>query len=128
MKKKNLYREQCIRVYVTEEEKKQIRANMHEAGLNTLTNYVRKMALTGRVITIDFITLKESLAETSQYIYELNKIGNNINQIAHKLNQTDWVEKEDIQFLMSEFKKIQSNYVQAQKILIEEIQKITRSH
>lgn len=124
---KNLYRDQLIKVYVTDDEKEQIRKNMQISGLSTLTNYVRLMALNGRVIKIDFSTLKESLSETGQYVYELNKIGNNLNQIAHKLNQTDIVEQEDVEYLVSEFVKIQSNYVKAQEVLLQEIQKLTRS-
>lgn len=125
--KKNLFRNELIKVYVTEEEKKQIRSNMQRSGLSTLTNYVRIMSLNGRVVKIDFSTLKESLAETGQYVYELNKIGNNLNQIAHKLNQTDIVEKEDVSYLVSEFAKLQMNYVKAQEILLQEIQKLTRT-
>ena len=125
MMKKNLFRNELIKVYVTEEEKKQIRSNMQRSGLSTLTNYVRMMSLNGRVVKIDFSTLKESLAETGQYVYELNKIGNNLNQIAHKLNQTDIVEKEDVSYLVSEFAKLQMNYVKAQEILLQEIQKLT---
>lgn len=124
---KNLYRDQLIKVYVTDDEKEQIRKNMQTSGLSTLTNYVRLMALNGRVIKIDFSTLKESLSETGQYVYELNKIGNNLNQIAHKLNQTDIVEQEDVEYLVSEFVKIQSNYIAAQEVLLQEIQKLTRS-
>ncbi|ARV05025.1 plasmid mobilization protein [Enterococcus faecalis] len=127
MMKKNLFRNELIKVYVTEEEKKQIRSNMQRSGLSTLTNYVRMMSLNGRVVKIDFSTLKESLAETGQYVYELNKIGNNLNQIAHKLNQTDIVEKEDVSYLVSEFAKLQMNYVKAQEILLQEIQKLTRT-
>jgi len=127
MKRKNLFRSEMLKVYVTEDEKKQITKNMEIAGLKTLTNYVRMMALNGRVIKIDFATLKESLAETGQYVSELNRIGNNLNQIAHKLNQTDIVEREDVEFLVSEFAKMKSNYNQSQEILLREIQKVTRS-
>lgn len=110
----------------TREEKKKIIENMHKAGLQTLSNYVRLMALNGRVIKIDFTTLKDSLSETGKYVYELNKIGNNLNQIAHKLNQTDIIEREDVEFLISEFAAIQKNYIESQDILLREIQKITR--
>lgn len=127
MNKKRLYRNKMIKVYVTEDEKKQIRKNMESAGLCTLTNYIRLMSLNGRVIKIDFTTLKESLSETGKYVYELNKIGNNLNQIAHKLNQTDIVEKEDVKFLVSEFTEMQTNYVKSLDILLQEIQKIMRT-
>lgn len=126
MDKKKLYRSKLIKVYVTDEEKQRIKKNMQTTGLRTLTNYVRLMALNGRVIKIDFTTLKESLSETGKYVYELNKIGNNLNQIAHKLNQTDIVEREDVEFLVSEFAAIKKNYVKTQDILLQEIQKITR--
>lgn len=127
MNKKRLYRNKMIKVYVTEDEKKQIKKNMESAGLCTLTNYIRLMSLNGRVIKIDFTTLKESLSETGKYVYELNKIGNNLNQIAHKLNQTDIVEKEDVEFLVSEFTEMQTNYVKSLDILLQEIQKIMRT-
>ncbi|MFW8599788.1 plasmid mobilization protein [Enterococcus innesii] len=126
-KKEKRFRDQPILIRVTVEEKQKIKENMNLSGLKTLNNYVRLMALNGRVIKIDFTSLKESLAETGKYVYELNKIGNNINQIAHKLNQTDIVEKEDVEYLVSEFVKIQSNYIKAQEILLQEIQKLTRS-
>lgn len=101
--------------------------NKQASGLGTLSNYVRKMALTGRVIKIDFEPLRNSLSETGEYVYELNKIGNNINQISHKLNQTDIVEKDDVEYLISEFEKMKANYLRAQKILLKEINKLTRT-
>ncbi|MGL9754740.1 hypothetical protein IGK08_002857 [Enterococcus sp. DIV1286c] len=126
MDKKNLFRNEIIKVYVTEEEKQRIKKNMNLARIGTMTNYIRLMALNGWVINIDFTDLKEALGETGQYVSELNMIGNNINQIAHKLNQTDLVEKEDIQYLVSQFAKMQNNYVRSQDILLQEIQKLTR--
>lgn len=127
MRKKELFRSEFVQVYLTKEEKKRIKENMESSGLKTMTNYVRIMALNGLVVKIDFTTLRESLAETGKYVSEFNMIGNNINQIAHKLNQTDIVETEDIQYLVSEFAKMQNNYVRSQDILLQEIQKLTRS-
>lgn len=121
-----MFRNEIVKVYVTEEEKQRIKKNMNLARIGTMTNYIRLMALNGWVINIDFTDLKEALGETGQYVSELNMIGNNINQIAHKLNQTDLVEKEDIQYLVSEFAKMQNNYVRSQDILLQEIQKLTR--
>ncbi|WP_255199829.1 plasmid mobilization protein [Enterococcus gallinarum] len=126
-KKVNRYRSEPILVMVTPEEKKRILMNKQASGLGTLSNYVRMMALNGRVIKIDFEILRKSLSETGEYVYELNKIGNNINQISHKLNQTDIVEKEDVKYLVSEFKKMKINYLKAQQILLQEINKLTRT-
>lgn len=126
MKKKNLFRDEFVQVYLTKEEKEKIKENMERSGQGTLTNYIRLMALNGVVVNINFSDLKEALVETGQYVTELNMIGNNINQIAHKLNQTDLVETEDVQYLVSEFAKIKNNYVRSQDILLQEIQKLTR--
>ncbi|EPH88393.1 bacterial mobilization protein MobC [Enterococcus faecalis 06-MB-DW-09] len=126
MRKKNLYRDEFVQVYMTKEEKKKIKENMKLSGQGTMTNYIRVMALNGFIVNIDFTGLKEALVETGQYVSELNRIGNNINQIAHKLNQTDLVEPEDVQYLTSEFAKMQNNYVKAQKLLLQEINNLTR--
>lgn len=126
-KKINRYRANSILVMVTSKEKQRIRENMNEAGFKKISNYMRNMALHGEVVKNDFVILREALAETGQYVYELNKIGNNLNQIAHKLNQTDLVEKEDVQFLVSEFTKLKNNYIKSQKVLMQGIRKITRS-
>lgn len=126
MRKKKLFRDEFIQVYLTKEEKKRIKENMKLSGQGTMTNYIRLMALNGFIVNIDFADMKEALVETGQYVSELNMIGNNINQIAHKLNQTDIVETEDIQYLVSEFAKMQNNYLKAQKVLLQEISKLTR--
>ncbi len=126
MRRKNLYRDEFVQVYMTKEEKKKIKENMKLSGQGTMTNYIRLMALNGFVVNIDFTDLKEALVETGQYVSELNRIGNNINQIAHKLNQTDLVEPEDVQYLTSEFAQMQNNYVKAQKVLLQEINNFTR--
>lgn len=126
MRRKNLYRDEFVQVYMTKEEKKKIKENMKLSGQGTMTNYIRLMALNGFVVNIDLTDLKEALVETGQYVSELNRIGNNINQIAHKLNQTDLVEPEDVQYLTSEFAQMQNNYVKAQKVLLQEINNFTR--
>lgn len=126
MRRKNLYRDEFVQVYMTKEEKKKIKENMKLSGQGTMTNYIRLMALNGFVVNIDFTDLKEALVETGQYVSELNRIGNNINQIAHKLNQTDLIEPEDVQYLTSEFAQMQNNYVKAQKVLLQEINNFTR--
>ncbi|MGL9969186.1 plasmid mobilization protein [Enterococcus sp. DIV1420a] len=126
MQKKKLFRNKIIKVYITNDEKKKIRRKMEEAEFKKMSNYMRLMALNGEVVKNDFVTLKEALAETGQYVYELNKIGNNLNQIAHKLNQTDIVEKEDVQFLVSEFTKLKNNYIKSQKVLMQGIRKNIR--
>ena len=64
---------------LTEEEKKKILNNMKRANAKTITKYVRELALNeGEIIIYNFSELKDSLSETGKYVYELNKIGNNV--------------------------------------------------
>lgn len=65
--------------YITESESQFLNKKMSEAGIRNKSAYLRKMALDGYIIRQDYEVLKG-------VIYELNRIGNNLNQmtkIAH---------------------------------------------
>ncbi len=65
--------------YVNEDENNLIETKMQQAEIKNKSAYLRKMAIDGYVIKQDFKTVKK-------FIYELNKIGININQIAKVAN------------------------------------------
>ncbi len=67
-------------VRCTEDEKKKITLRAQEAGLN-LSQYIRSMALNGK------ITIKQSDADFDT-IFQLKKIGVNLNQHAKLINST----------------------------------------
>lgn len=69
-----------------------------EVKLNT-THYIRRMALNGYIIEYDLNTLND-------FIYELNKIGVNINQIAKKVNETDSIHTTEIETIQEDMKRI----------------------
>lgn len=90
---------------VTEEEKKIILAKMAQCKTENMGAYLRKMAIDGYVIKIDYSALKK-------HTLELNKIGVNINQIAKRLNQTNRVFYQDIieiKRMMDEIWKLQKS-------------------
>ncbi len=59
-------------------------------GTDNLSGYIRKMAIDGMVIKIDIAELKEICTL-------LRYSGNNLNQIAKRLNENRQVYSEDIQ-------------------------------
>lgn len=127
--KKKLYRNKMLRVYVTEEEKQIILNNMKKINSKTITNYIREMALNeGEIKIYNFSELKDSLSETGKYVYELNKIGNNVNQIAKKVNESDVVATEDVQYLLSQVEQMKSNYETTFNLLLKELNRVMRSN
>lgn len=90
---------------VTEKEKEIILAKMAQSKTENMGAYLRKMAIDGYVIKIDYSALKK-------HTLELNKIGVNINQIAKRLNQTNRVFYQDIREIkrmMDEIWKLQKS-------------------
>ena len=127
--KKKLHRNKPLFIYVTEEEKTKILNNMKRANAKTITNYVRELALKeGEIIIYNFSELKDSLSETGKYVYELNKIGNNVNQIAKKVNESDVVATEDVQYLLSQVEQMKSNYETTFNLLLKELNRVMRSN
>lgn len=81
-------RDREIKVMCTNTERLSIERAATENHM-CISGYMRKMALEGFVIQVDF-------AELKNLIYEINRIGNNINQIAHKVNTEDAATWSDI--------------------------------
>lgn len=123
-KEPNRYRNKTIKLRVTEKEKEKILQGMKSAGYGTLNNYILKMVLNGRIIHVDLEELKQALAPMGNYAFELNKIGNNINQVAKQMNQAG-LDKDQVSYFVDEFVKMKKNYEQAQKNLLKEVSKLT---
>ena len=65
----------CIKCRVTQEEYAYIMQKLQCSGCSTMSDYLRKMAITGMIIRYDSALLKD-LQQS------LQRIGNNVNQIA----------------------------------------------
>lgn len=78
-------------LYFNEDEWEFILKKSNELNINT-TNYIKRMVLNGYIV-------EYNLDKINDLIYEINKIGVNINQIAKKANETDNVYKSDIEEL-----------------------------
>lgn len=96
-----------VKIRMTPEEKELLLKNMETCHCTNMSRYIRAMALRGAVFNTDMSDLKERN-------YELRKIGNNINQIAHKVNSTGSVYKED----MDQLKELMDLVWQSQKYIL----------
>lgn len=78
-----------IKFRVTEQERDLIFQKMAQIPTKNLAAYMRKMAIDGHVIKVDYSELKAVTAE-------IGKIGANVNQIAKRVNATGNVYEQDI--------------------------------
>lgn len=78
-----------IKFWVTEEERELIKLRMAQLPTQRIGAYMRKMAINGLIIYTDMTDIKETNRE-------LSAIGRNINQIARRVNETNYIYKEDI--------------------------------
>ena len=55
--------------------------------------YIKHMALHGKILNVD-------LESASCLLAALSRIGNNVNQIAHRANITEYISKDDLESLL----------------------------
>ncbi len=79
MENKFRLRNKRVEIRATEYEYEQIMRQFKASGKNTLREFIIESAINGCIINVDYKELK-------QLAYEVNRIGNNINQVAHKIN------------------------------------------
>lgn len=82
-------RDKLIRFFVTAEEKAVIQKRMQLVGIKNMSNYLRKLAMDGYLINVDYTYIKEMNAQ-------LSAIGRNVNQIAARVNSTGIIYADDI--------------------------------
>ncbi len=85
----NRTRKYQIKFDVTEEEKAIIEKKQKMSGITSKGSFYRKMILEGIVIKTDMSAIKNLTVS-------INRIGNNINQIARRANQTGNIYNDDL--------------------------------
>lgn len=85
-------------LYFSETEWDIIQEKSNIAKMNT-SNYIKRMALNGYII-------EYNLDKINDLIYEINKIGININQLAKKANEIDNIYKKDVEELQERMDEI----------------------
>ena len=99
MKKPNLKRNIQLIVRVTPDEKEFIVKKQKQSGIRTFNIYALKMLVTGNVNNID-------LSYYHELANEVNKIGVNINQVAHAVNASGNVSIGQIKYLQERIDEI----------------------
>lgn len=77
------------KIYVDENESELIKRKMEKANKENFGAFAREILLTGEINLINFDEIKKLR-------YELNRIGNNINQIVKRANEDGKVEKSQL--------------------------------
>ena len=92
-------RDVVIKFRVTPEERKLIESKMAQLGTSNMAAYLRKMSIDGYVIKLDIPELREMVSQ-------LRRIGNNINQIAKRVNGIGEFYRSDMELLNGYLEKI----------------------
>ena len=97
--KKKRNRDNILTFRVTEQEREMIDRRMAQTGIKNRRAYLLKMAVDGRVISIELDSVREM-------VRLLSNATNNINQIAKRANQTGSIYATDIDELNNRYDEI----------------------
>ena len=86
---KNRTRPVRIEFRVTEQERQLIQKKMEQLGTKNMGAYLRKMAIDGYIIKVDYTEQKKLAAAVS-------RVASNINQICRRINSTGHVYEDDV--------------------------------
>ena len=105
---KNRTRPVRIEFRVTEQERQLIQKKMEQLGTKNMGAYLRKMAIDGYIIKVDYTEQKKLAASVS-------RVAGNINQICRRINQTGHFYEDDIVELKAKQCEIWELLKQSQK-------------
>ena len=88
-----------VQLYLTEEENRVLNEKMQLTKERSKSAFIRRMILEGYLLEVDF-------SELNRYNFLLSNISNNINQIAHRINETRSIFQSDIDNIKEEMKKL----------------------
>lgn len=83
----------------TDEEAEKLRRRITQANLKTFQAYALKMLLSGNIVTYDY-------SELHQLRMEINRIGQNINQLVRYVNTFEELDGDLLQVLQSDIKEM----------------------
>jgi SepF-like predicted cell division protein (DUF552 family) len=92
-------RDKQLKIWVSQEELDMIHQKMVEFGTPNMGAFVRKMVIDGYIVKLDIPELKE-------IIRLLGPIGNNVNQMARKVNAGSSIYKEDIEEINTKLEQV----------------------
>ena len=96
---KNLTHRTSFHIFLNDEEAEILDKKFKLSGKRSKSAFIRQLIIKGFVFDIDF-------SEIQRYNYLLSNIANNVNQVAHRCNETRSVYRSDIDELKKEIDKI----------------------
>ena len=96
---KNLTHRNSFHIFLNDEETEILEKKFKLSGKSSKSAFIRQLIIKGFVFDIDF-------SEIQRYNYLLSNIANNVNQVAHRCNETRSVYRSDIDELKKEIDKI----------------------
>ncbi len=96
---KNRERNNGILLYLNDDELEVLKEKCKNAKIKNKSEFIRRMIIDGYVIEVNF-------SELTEYNYLLSKISANINQIAHRINETRSIYQTDIDSIKEEMNKL----------------------
>ncbi len=88
-----------LKIYLSDDEKYILDQKVKASGMRDKSSFLRRLILYGFVYDIDYSELRE-------YNTTLSKIGNNLNQIAKRMNATGNVYSADVKEVKELMKKV----------------------
>ena len=99
--KRNLKRNNRLFLDLSDEELEIFNSRFSNYRTDNRSQFIRNAVLNNFIIINDDTNLRK-------LVYEVNRIGNNINQLAHLANQNKKIKQEEIEDLQNEVKEIRS--------------------
>lgn len=99
---------------VDEQEYDLIKQKMQLIGLDDMGTYLRRMAIYGYMVEVDMEPL-------NRLTVELSRIGNNLNQLTKRANETGNIYMDDIEIVGEDINKIKDEIKQFTKGLVSEL-------
>lgn len=110
-------RDKRVEIRVCQQEYGKLEKHALEAGYLNVAQYLRESGLTRKQVTSPSTKQKEK----NQWLYEINRIGNNVNQIARHLNQGNSPDEEMLMILLQIQDMAQDTLKEALKLDNEDI-------
>ena len=95
----NRERKKGFLLYLNEDEMEILEEKCRLANLKSKSEYIRRLITDGYILDVNF-------SELTRYNFLLSKISTNINQIAHRCNETKSVYRSDINSVKGEMDKL----------------------
>ena len=92
-------RNNVVFLRLSDDEYRILKSKVEGSKHSNISDFLRQFIVEGIVYYVDYEYLRE-------YDYQLSKIGTNINQIAHRINETRSIYQSDIDELRKEFEEV----------------------